>query len=162
VGYFCAKHAEENRMTNRVKVTIGEHGFFGRLQEDLAPNTCAKFRSMLPWTQQLIHVRWSGEGCWIPMGSVDVGFGFENATSHPRPGELIFYPGGPSEIEILLAYGAVSFASKAGQLAGNPFLIIENDLEKLAALGREILWKGAKRISFELCNEARPGTPGAA
>src|SRR4030095_9246039 len=110
-------------MTNRVRVTIGDDCFSGRLQEDLAPNTCARFRSMLPWEQQLIHARWSGAGCSVPMGNMDVSLGFENATSYPRPGQLLLFPGGPSEVEILLAYGPVRFASQAGTLAGQPFLI---------------------------------------
>ncbi len=38
---------------------------------------------------------------------------------------MIFYPGGYSETEILLAYGGVRFASKLGQLAGNHFLTVE-------------------------------------
>jgi hypothetical protein len=110
--------------------------------------TCAKFIHMLPYKQQIIHVRWSGEGCWIPLGDFDFGVGYENATSHPAPGEIIFYPGGISETEILLAYGAVQFASKMGQLAGNHFLTIETGGENLAALGKQVLWEGAQDIVF--------------
>lgn len=135
---------------SNVRITIGSQRFLGRLQLDLAPLTCGKFRSMLPWEQRLIHVRWSGEGCWIPLGDLPTDLQFENATSYPRPGQLIFYPGGLSEAEILLAYGPVCFASKAGQLAGNPFLLIDEGLERLAAVGRETLWQGAQRIAFEL------------
>lgn len=132
-----------------IKVTIGEEVFEARLQDALAPNTCARFRALLPWSQRIIHVRWSGEGCWIPLGALDLNVGYENATGHPRPGEFIFYPGGKSETEILLAYGAVSFASKAGKLAGNPFLIITEKLDQLAEIGREVLWGGARTISFQ-------------
>ena len=46
-----------------------------------------------PLDSKIIHVRWSGEGGWIPMGDLDVGIGPENATRYPSPGELIFYPG---------------------------------------------------------------------
>ena len=55
---------------------------------------------------------------WIPFGDLDLGLGPENATCYPHPGEIVLYPGGVSETEILLAYGYVNFASKAGQLAG--------------------------------------------
>jgi hypothetical protein len=105
---------------------------------------------MLPYKQQIIHVRWSGEGCWIPLGEFDFGLGHENPTSYPAPGEIILYPGGISETEILLAYGAVAFSSKVGQLAGNHFLTITKGRENLAALGKMTLWKGAQDILFEL------------
>jgi len=95
-------------------------------------------------------VRWSGEGCWIPLGDFDFGLGYENATSHPAPGEIILYPGGMSETEILLAYGAVDFCSKVGQLAGNHFLTITKGRENLRELGKLCLWKGAQDIVFEL------------
>jgi hypothetical protein len=62
---------------------------------------------------------------------------------------LLFYPGGFSETEILLAYGGCRFASKMGQLAGNHFLTIVQGKEQLATLGRRVLWEGAQDILFE-------------
>jgi len=133
-----------------LRIKAGPYEFEAWMEEELAPKTCAKFASMLPYRAQVIHVRWSGEGCWIPLGDFDFGLGYENPTSHPAPGEIILYPGGISETEILLAYGAVSFSSKVGQLAGNHFLTIIKGRENLPALGRTTLWKGAQDISFEL------------
>src|SRR5437764_14054639 len=97
-------------------LTISAGGFeFGaRFEEESAPATVAAFRRMLPLESQIIHVRWSGEGGWIPMGDLDVGIGPENATRYPSPGELMLYPGGVSGTELLLAYGYVAFASRAG------------------------------------------------
>jgi hypothetical protein len=95
-------------------------------------------------------VRWSGEACWIPLGEYDFGLGFENNTSYPAPGQFILYPGGVSETEILVAYGPVRFASKAGQLSGNHFLTITEGFDKLAELGGSTLQKGAQDILFEL------------
>ena len=63
-------------------------------------------------------------------------------------GELVLYPGGVSETEILLAYGYVSFASKAGQLAGNHFATIIDGNERLRPLGQKFLWEGAQAIVF--------------
>lgn len=103
---------------------------------------------MLPYRRRLIHVRWSGEACWIPLGDLDLGLGYENATSYPAPGQFLLYPGGISETEILLAYGSVRFASNIGQLAGNHFLTIVEGMEKLPELGRLILWQGAQPIEF--------------
>jgi len=75
---------------------------------------------------------------------------YENATSHPAPGQFIFYPGGLSEAEILLAYAGVDFSSKAGQLAGNPFLTLTSGLDNLPDLGKLVLWKGAQDIDFRI------------
>ncbi len=132
-----------------LRITAGPYEFDARLETVAAPKTCAKFISLLPYRAQIIHVRWSGEACWIPLGELDLGLGYENHTSHPAPGHVILYPGGISETEILLAYGAVSFASKVGQLAGNHFLTITAGQENLLALGKLTLWKGAQDIEFK-------------
>jgi hypothetical protein len=129
-----------------VRITIGTFAFRARFERDAAPLTCARFESMLPYRERLIHVRWSGEACWIPLGGR--GLGYENATSYPAPGQLLFHPGGISETEILLAYGSVRFASKVGQLTGNHFLTIVEGAEQLPELGRLILWQGAQPIEF--------------
>jgi hypothetical protein len=131
-----------------ITITVGSFAFAAKFEDQAAPDTCAKFRSLLPYREKIIHVRWSGEACWIPLGSLDLGLGFENHTSFPAPGQVLLYPGGISETEILLAYGGVRFASKVGQLAGNHFLTITEGLENLATLGRAVLWEGAKEIVF--------------
>jgi hypothetical protein len=64
-------------------------------------------------------------------------------------GDVLFYPGGISETEILIAYGSCCFSSKVGQLAGNHFLTIVEGIEQLRALGTEVLWGGAKDVLFE-------------
>ena len=135
---------------NAVRIVAGPHKFLARLETSAAPKTCTKFLTLLPYRQRIIHVRWSGEACWIPLGGLDLGLGYENHTSYPAPGEIIFYPGGISETEILLAYGSVHFASKVGQLAGNRFLTITDGLEQLRPLGELTLWQGAQDILFEM------------
>jgi len=133
----------------RIRIKAGGYDFIARFESERAPRTCAKFQSMLPYKERIIHVRWSGEGCWIPLGSLDLGLSYENHTSYPAPGEIILYPGGMSETEILLAYGAVHFASKLGQLAGNHFLTVIEGRENLRRLGEKVLWHGAQEIVFE-------------
>jgi Protein of unknown function (DUF3830) len=133
-----------------LRILAGPFTFAACFEQAAAPRTCAKFAGMLPCRERLIHVRWSGEACWIPLGGLDLGLGYENATSYPMPGQFLLYPGGVSETEILLAYGAVRFASKAGQLAGNHFLTIVEGTEQLPELGRLTLWQGAQPIEFTL------------
>ena len=122
--------------------------FVARLEEETAPRTVAAFRRLLPLDSRIIHCRWSGESNWIPFGELDVGVGPENATSYPSPGELLLYPGGISETELLFPYGACCFASKAGQLAGNHFATVVEGGENLRELGRRCLWEGAQPIRF--------------
>ncbi|GAA6394130.1 DUF3830 family protein [Clostridiales bacterium] len=138
----------------KVMLTCGDYQFFARLEEEKAPRTCAIFKKMLPIEDRLIHVRWSGEGMWIPMGDTRwEGLDYENHTSYPSKGELLIYPGGISEMEMILAYGGVSFASKVGQLAGNHVLTITEGLDQLYELGRKTLYEGAQNIRIELAED---------
>jgi Protein of unknown function (DUF3830) len=132
-----------------LEIAVGGMRFTARLEEEAAPQTVAAFRRLLPLRSRIIHARWSGESAWIPFGELDVGVGPENATCYPSPGELLLYPGGVSETEILFPYGATSFASKAGALAGNHFATVVEGGAQLGELGRLVLWDGAQEIAFE-------------
>ncbi len=131
-----------------ITIEAGPFTFRARFEEAAAPKTCARFRALLPYAERIIHVRWSGEACWIPLGELNLGLGYENHTSFPAPGQVLLYPGGISETEILLGYGSVCFASKVGQLAGNHFLTIVEGQENLTLLGKMTLWQGAQPIRF--------------
>jgi hypothetical protein len=135
---------------SKVKITAGPYTFMAKFEDKNAPKTVAAFKKAMPFVSKIIHVRWSGEGVWSPLGDLDFGVGYENNTCYPSPGQVILYPGGVSETEILLAYGNVNFASKAGQLSGNHFLTITEGLENIYALGRKVLWEGAQDIRYEL------------
>ncbi len=149
---FPAPTSAKGRNVSDISINIGGDIFEARFEAEAAPQTVARFRHLLPYKDRIIHVRWSGEACWIPMGERDLSIGYENATSYPAPGQIIVYPGGipgaVSETEILVAYGPCCFASKAGQLAGNHFLTITADLDRLAKVCRSVLWDGAKDITF--------------
>ena len=132
-----------------VRITVGDLTFAARFEDEAAPATCAAFRAVLPFVSLLIQARWSGESGWVPLGEYQLGVGFENATSYPSPGEILFYPGGYSETEILFPYGHSCFASKLGQLAGNHFLTIVDSHDQLKEVGRRVLWEGAQEIRFE-------------
>ncbi len=132
-----------------LKITAGPYQFKARMEEENAPKTCEAFMKLLPYNQKLIHCKWSGESCWIPLGDFDLGVGFENHTSYPSRGDILFYPGGFSETEILFPYGSCCFAAKMGQLAANHFLTVVEGQENLPALGKMTLWEGAQDILFE-------------
>ena len=133
----------------RLRVIVGASRFVARMEEESAPKTCAAFRKLLPFRNKVIHSRWSGEAVWIPLGNFDTGVGFENHTSHPSRGDILLYPGGFSETEVLFTYGSACFASKMGMLAANHFLTVVEGAEQLAEMGRKVLWQGAQDIVFE-------------
>jgi hypothetical protein len=131
-----------------LEISIGSLRFTARWEAEAAPKTCAAFRRLLPLRAQLVQARWSGESAWVPLGELQTGLSYENHTSYPAAGQLLLYPGGISETEVLFPYGSTSFASKVGQLAGNHFATIEAGREQLTELGRRVLYDGAQEIVF--------------
>ena len=132
-----------------MRITIDNHRFEARFESEKSPETCLAFQRAMPFESRIVHARWSGEGVWIPLGDTDFAVEYEDATTYPAPGQILLYPKGKSETEILIAYGSVHFASKAGTLAGNHFATITSDLDKLRDIGVATLWQGAKPILFE-------------
>lgn len=51
-------------------IAAGGFEFIGRLEEELAPKTCEALRTILPFQDRLIHVRWSGQPMWTSYGDV--------------------------------------------------------------------------------------------
>ena len=132
-----------------LRIFAGSIEFTARLEVETAPRTVTAFRKLLPMRSKIIQARWSGESAWVPLGELEVGVGYENHTSYPAPGQLLLYPGGISETEILFPYGATVFASRMGQLAGNHFATLVGGLERLSEFGKLVLWQGAQDILFE-------------
>jgi len=131
-----------------LEIQVGSLRFSARWEAEAAPKTCAAFRKLLPLRARLVQARWSGESAWVPLGELQTGLAYENHTSYPGAGQLLLYPGGISETEILFPYGSTSFASKAGQLAGNHFATIETGRDQLGELGRRVLYEGAQEVVF--------------
>ncbi len=131
-----------------LRITVGGFELVARLEEERSPRTVAAVRRLLPLDSKLVQARWSGQAAWVPLGELDVGVGLEDPTSYPQAGELLLYPGGRSETEILFPYGQTCFASKAGQLAGNHFATVVEGREHLAKIGERVLWQGAQDISL--------------
>jgi hypothetical protein len=136
----------------RVRIEVGGHTLYGRLEEQRAPVSCGYLRTLLPLNGSLIHCRWSGESLWIPFDPPATPLPCENQTSYPHPGQLLIYAHGVSEPEILMPYGSCRFSSKVGQLAGNHFITLESGVEYLEQLGRDVLWEGEHRIEISLAD----------
>lgn len=113
-----------------------------------APRSVEALLGLLPWETELVHVRWSGEGVWVPLGERVFDLPWETPTRFPAPGEVLFYPGGYSETEVLLAYGPCAFASKLGPIAGNHVMTVVEGIAQLPELGRRCLWEGAQPLTM--------------
>lgn len=137
-----------------VTIRIGTEHFTARLRHDLAPRSCEQLTALLPYSGNVIHARWSGEALWSPLAEalpLNTRLPVENANSTPVAGDILLYTGSVSEPELLIVYGTSRFACNAGSISGNPVLKITDGLERLAQLGRKILWHGAKGIYVESC-----------
>lgn len=145
---MAAAEAMNCAPTDPIGLRIGPLEFTARLETERAPCTCAAFVALLPFHNKVIHVRWSGGACWVPLDRFDLGVGFENNTSHPAPGQVLFYPGGLSQTEILIPYEGCTFSSHVGQLSGNHFLTVMAGADQLPAVGHLVLWEGAQDIAF--------------
>ncbi len=133
-----------------LRISIGALTFNAEFETKRAPKTVAAMRAILPVVGNILQARWSGESAWVPMGDTRIGIDFENHTTYPAPGELLVYPGGISEMEILVPYGATRFASRVGDLAGNHFATIAATRDEMAEIGRLITWNGVQTFRMEI------------
>ena len=76
----------------RLTVRIGSLSFAAVLETERAPHTASAFLARLPFEGQLVQARWSGEAGWVPLADYDLGVAYENATSHPAPGQVLWHP----------------------------------------------------------------------
>ena len=129
----------------RVAMSIGDFRFTGRLETDAAPKSVAWLTARLPLVGVALHARWSGEAAWMPLGQ-EVMLDHENALSYPHPGQMLLYAGAKSEPELLIPYGFCAFASRAGALAGNHVITLDDDECSLSLLGQALLSRGAQPL----------------
>ena len=80
----------------------------------------------------------------MPLHGLKTSVPEENLKHRPAPGEVLFYPEGVSDCEILIPYGVTVFASRFGPLAGNHFLTLEIAADERKALGTRVWHEGAK------------------
>ena len=132
-----------------IRITVGDLVFMAQLERERAPATVVSLLRLLPLSGWVLQARWSGEAAWMPLGSLDAGVGAENDTQLPKPGQILLYPSGISETEILIPYGTTVFASKAGPLRGNHVMTIVEGGEQLSELARRVLWQGVQPIRLE-------------
>jgi len=117
-----------------------------------APESVAWLSARLPLEGMALHASWSGEAAWMPLEH-DVALDEENAVTHPHPGQILLYAGPKSVPELLIPYGFCVFACRAGGLAGNHVITLEDDFSSLSFLGQALLHKGAQTLRLRVVDE---------
>jgi hypothetical protein len=139
---------------SRILLAAGPYEFAGTLELDAAPAAVTWLVNQFPLAGTVQHARWSGEAVWLPLGGKPQ-LAPENATAYPRPGQILLYAGTMSQAELLLAYGACAFASKAGSLAGSPVVALDGPIEDLRALGSLLIDEGVQPLKLNWFHEER-------
>jgi hypothetical protein len=134
-------------LNSRVLLVAGPFEFVGTLERQTAPASAAWLIDQFPFSGTVQHACWSGEAAWLPLRGAPQLLP-ENATAHPRPGQILLYAGIASQAELLIPYGACAFASKAGTLAGSPVITLDGSLEDLCALGSLLIAKGVQPMTL--------------
>jgi hypothetical protein len=138
-------------LNSRVLLAVGSYAFRGTVEHETAPLAATWLVKQFPLKGALQHACWSGEAAWLPLGGTPR-LVPENATSHPRPGQILLYAGMASQAELLIPYGVCAFASKAGTLAGSPVITLDGSLEDLLAIGRLLIAKGVQALTLNSCS----------
>ena len=135
-----------------VTVSVGGLVFTAAPNFTACPETATAFIKAVPQLGRhlLIQARWSGEAGWAPLGNFSLNTTVESGTSLPAPGQLLFYPHGISETEILFPFGVARFGSKFGPLIGSPFLTIVQGQEQYLEMARRLEYDGAQELFFGL------------
>ena len=104
-----------------LRITAGPFEFRARWEREAAPNTCAAFERLLPFRNKIIHVRWSGESAWIPLGDMSTW--------------MILLRNGSSRSNAAQVFGAASRSQRARNSNG-PAVILRS-LIRSSLLGDE-------------------------
>ncbi|MEY8337565.1 DUF3830 family protein [Lachnospiraceae bacterium 62-35] len=141
----------------KIKITSGEFEFIARLEEEKSPETSKWLLSMLPWTDSMVHVSWSGQACFFRLGDRAWGVPYENPLRYPSKGEVLVYPGNKPELqmggELYFAWGSNAFSCDNGNLSGNHVMTIEKGLERLKEFGEKVHFDGKQETRLELLED---------
>lgn len=112
-----------------------------------APLTCAAFAALLPFSRTFLHARVSGQEIWIDNAPV-LDIIQENASVFTEPGEVVYGPLKPKRAKTSNCMG-IYYGEGKGLDCCNIFAkVVDEDAEKLKALGESIWKEGTQEISF--------------
>ena len=114
---------------------------------EAAPVSSAAFASILPFSKTFGHARVSGQEIWSDnMPPLDIIQ--ENASVFTEPGEVVLGPSKPIRTKTANCLG-IYYGEGRGLDACNIFAkVMEEDLDKLKALGERIWKEGGEELFF--------------
>jgi hypothetical protein len=113
-----------------------------------APETCAAFEVLLPFTLVFMHARVSGQEIWTDK-ALPVDVSQENATVFTEPGEVVYGPSRPVRTKTRDCMG-IYYGEGRGLDAANVFAcVVKEDLPQLKILGDDIWKEGVQELRFE-------------
>jgi hypothetical protein len=132
-------------VAKRIRVQVGGVTAEGQLYEERAPRTVAALWSRLPFKDRTIQVRWSGDA-WRTENNYELlpeGSPVENVAGRLEPGDIIYYPGYPSNnVKVGFAYGRAQWLA--------PFMVpIDVALIGKLDTGLDAFVERCSRIIFE-------------
>lgn len=132
------------KITTKDNIAIRFHFY-----RDEAPETCAGFARLLPFTKTFYHARLSGQEIWLddlpPLDIIQ-----ENASVFTEPGEVVLGPQKPARTKTANCLG-IYYGDGKGLDACNIFAkVAPEDHQKLAGLGNDIWKNGSQSLIFSI------------
>lgn len=113
-----------------------------------APVTSAAFDACLPFTEDFLHARVSGQEIWTD-AAPELDVIQENASVFTFPGEVVLGPSKPIRAKTRHAMG-IYYGEGKGLDSCNIFArVYDEDLQALQALGEQIWKEGMQQLKFE-------------
>jgi hypothetical protein len=143
----------------RIEIVFAKRNVRGvaTLLEEAAPRTAGLIWEALPLEGPAYHARWAGREVYTLVPPLAAEPGSENATINPIPGDLLYLRVEPDsvdlppamrtgafKVDIALFYGRHNYLrGPAGDMPGNLFATITENLEGLATACTSIWYEGA-------------------
>jgi hypothetical protein len=138
----------DDRPMSKLKITAGPFAFTG-ISRPRPRRTRSPPSAVLPFVSQIVHVRWSGEGVWIPLG--DTRLRRRLREPHQPPGAGAHHPLSRRHQRDRDPAGLWrgGFLVEDGPARRQPLHHADRRAGEPARARNMVLWKGAQPIRFE-------------
>ena len=140
----------------KIELSTGQV-MYAELLWEQAPKTCKKIWQMLPYEDEVLHVKFSGHVFYC-FSNFELKEAECSRVHGVCPGDILYNPhvheAAEHPHEIAFVYGPASMANVAGHAISNLFARIDSEyLETLYTLGIDISRKGVRMIKLSRVEE---------